>query len=246
MPYTPKLEEVSDELFFDNVLAIVKRDFKPALDRFYPLIAAGASLLDDSIARPLGTTVLHMDGFTTKPGAGDLFTIAGDAQVYQVISSTVLVGTDSDVTFQPGLKVAIPAADGNEVVTFSGLPDFTQRTVGNQFPISYPLFGVDPDRNGPQQSADGSWIEAGLKLNLFLIVSDIDAPTVTRKAAKYARAMNSILRNASVADYTANVPANVIFALTWETSYEYGDAGKSQTGYAKPVSFELLLKFNER
>lgn len=84
----------------------------------HTLVAAGTILLDDSAARAVGLKVLHMDGATTKPGAGDIFTIAGDTQTYVVVSSTTLVGTDTDVTFEPGLKAAIPAADGNEVVTF--------------------------------------------------------------------------------------------------------------------------------
>lgn len=74
--------------------------------------------LDDSAARAVGTKTLHMDGLSTAPAAGDIFTIAGDTQTYVVTSSTALVGTDSDVSFEPGLKVAIPAVDGNEVVTF--------------------------------------------------------------------------------------------------------------------------------
>lgn len=81
-------------------------------------VAAGTPLLDDAAARAVGVKTLHMDGLTTAPGAGDIFTIAGDEQTYVVMSSTALVGTDTDVTFEPGLKVAIPAVDGNEVVTF--------------------------------------------------------------------------------------------------------------------------------
>lgn len=81
-------------------------------------VAAGTPLLDDTVARAVGIKTLHMDGFTTKPGVGDIFTIAGDLQTYVVTASTTLVGTDSDVSFEPGLKVAIPAADGNEAVTF--------------------------------------------------------------------------------------------------------------------------------
>ena len=80
--------------------------------------AAGTALLDDTVARAVGLKTLHMDGFTTKPSVGDVFTIAGDTQTYTVTASTTLVGTDSDVSFEPGLKVAIPAADGNEAVTF--------------------------------------------------------------------------------------------------------------------------------
>lgn len=79
---------------------------------------AGTIALDDSAARPLGTKTLHMDGFSVKPSVGDIFTIAGDSQTYTVTASTTLAGTDSDVSFEPGLKVAIPAVDGNEVVTF--------------------------------------------------------------------------------------------------------------------------------
>jgi hypothetical protein len=80
--------------------------------------AAGTVLLDDSAARAVGIKTLHMDGLTTKPSVGDVFTIAGDSQTYTVTAATDLVGTDSDVSFEPGLAVAIPAADGNEAVTF--------------------------------------------------------------------------------------------------------------------------------
>lgn len=80
--------------------------------------AAGTPLLDDTVARALGIKTLHMDGYTTKPSVGDVFTIAGDSQTYVVTASTALVGTDSDISFEPGLKKAIPAADGNEAVTF--------------------------------------------------------------------------------------------------------------------------------
>lgn len=79
---------------------------------------AGTIALDDTVARAVGTTTLHMDGFSVKPSVGDVFTIAGDTQTYVVTASTTLAGTDSDVSFQPGLMVAIPAVDGNEVVTF--------------------------------------------------------------------------------------------------------------------------------
>lgn len=80
--------------------------------------AAGTVLLDDTVARAVGIKTLHMDGFTTKASVGDVFTIAGDTQTYVVTAATDLATTDSDVSFEPGLKVAIPAADGNEAVTF--------------------------------------------------------------------------------------------------------------------------------
>jgi len=80
--------------------------------------AAGTVLVDDAGAVAVGATTIHMDGLTTKPSVGDVFTIAGDTQTYTVTASTTLVGTDSDVSFLPGLKVAIATGDGNEAVTF--------------------------------------------------------------------------------------------------------------------------------
>lgn len=80
--------------------------------------AVGTSLVDDSGAVALGVKTIHMDGFTTKPSVGDIFTIAGDTQTYVVTASTTLAGTDSDVSFEPGLQVALPTGDNNEVVTF--------------------------------------------------------------------------------------------------------------------------------
>lgn len=49
MPYTPKFEEPSESLFIDNVLAIIKRDMKSALDYFYP-----SDNLPDFVERVLG------------------------------------------------------------------------------------------------------------------------------------------------------------------------------------------------
>jgi len=84
----------------------------------HTLGAAGTALVDDSGAVAVGTKTIHMDGFTTKPSVGDIFTIAGDTQTYVVTAATDLVGTDSDVSFEPGLQVALPSGDNNEAVTF--------------------------------------------------------------------------------------------------------------------------------
>lgn len=84
--------------------------------------AAGTPLVDDAAAIAIGATTIHMDGLTTKPEAGDVFStgIAGDSGTYTVVSSTTLAGTDSDVTFYPGLRVAKPAVDASEAITFKG------------------------------------------------------------------------------------------------------------------------------
>lgn len=79
---------------------------------------AGTINIDSAAGYAVGTKTVHMDGFNVKASAGDVFTIAGDTQTYTVVSATNLAGTDSDVTFEPGLKVAIPAVDGSELVTW--------------------------------------------------------------------------------------------------------------------------------
>ena len=86
----------------------------------------GTALVDDGAGVVVGLKVVHMDGFTVKPEAGDIFTInrlsSSDpsAQTYVVVSSTALVGTDSDVTFEPGLAVALAAGDDNSPIVWKG------------------------------------------------------------------------------------------------------------------------------
>lgn len=165
MVFVPKFQEPSDSLIIDNVLTIVQRDFKAALDYFY---------------------------------------------------------------------------------SAENLPDFVERTLGRFFKLDYPTFAIDPSRNGPEQSADGAYVEEVIRVNLYFAVSHADAPTTERLAMKYMRALKSILRSASAADYFAGFPVGTVFALTVELSYEYGLLGKNATAYEKPVSLELSLKFQTR
>ena len=77
--------------------------------------ATGGVIASDGGTESIGDTVMHIDGLTTKPSEGDLFTIAGDTQQYVIVSATTLVGADSDITFQPPLVVA---PDDGDVLTF--------------------------------------------------------------------------------------------------------------------------------
>lgn len=61
-----------------------------------------------------GTSII-CDGFTTKPSAGDVFTVAGDTQQYVVTASTTLSGTESTLTISPAITSA-PA--DNAAMTF--------------------------------------------------------------------------------------------------------------------------------
>jgi hypothetical protein len=127
--------------------------------------AAGTPLIDDAGAVAVGVKTIHMDGFTTKPAAGDIFTIAGDAQQYVVTGSTTLAGTDSDVAFEPGLRVAIATGDGNEAVTFVASHVAQLAFHRDAFAIvSRPFVGADPMNLGHFDSIVDE--ESGLVLRL--------------------------------------------------------------------------------
>jgi hypothetical protein len=55
-------------------------------------------------------TSLIVDGLTTKPAVGDIFTIDGDPQQYVVMAATDLSGSDSTLTISPAI-VSAPAND---------------------------------------------------------------------------------------------------------------------------------------
>src|SRR6185436_4157704 len=99
----------------------------------------------------------------------------------------------------------------------------------------------------PQQSEDGSFVDDAMRIQAFLAVSDADGPSATRLAMQYATAFKAVLRKAEKTKaFTTGFPANSVFAVTMEFSYEYGLIGKNASGYEKPINFEILLKFNER
>ncbi len=87
-------------------------------------LAVGTPLVDDGAGIAKGVKLIHMDGLTTKPEAGDVFTINRlssldpSKQTYVVTSSTVLAGSDTDISIEPGLTVALAAGDDNSPITF--------------------------------------------------------------------------------------------------------------------------------
>jgi hypothetical protein len=78
--------------------------------------AAGTILVDNAAGYAAGTTVIHMDGATSKPAVGDILSFAGHTQTYTVVSATDIVApSDTDVTISPPLVAAVV---DNEAVTF--------------------------------------------------------------------------------------------------------------------------------
>lgn len=242
-----KYLSIFESLICDNLLSIVKDDFKPMADILYPQIVAGAPRLDDSVARALGLAVLHMDGFTTKPAAGDIFTVAGDGQIYTVVSATNLVGTDSDVTFTPGLQKALPAVDGNEVVTF-GLPDFAQRAWGQFGVLAHPEFAIMPFKN--TGSDQGQYTDRQARIAMGIAVTDIDTVNVARRLVQYVRTLVVVLESVDDSRFRANAPANrIMSSQIAKLDWEYEVAGKRTNPsvlYRQTCNFDLTFDYNER
>ncbi len=132
---------------------------------------AGTALIDFGSGYAVGVTTIHMDGFTTKPEAGDRFTLNGaasDSQVYVVASSTTLVGTDSDVTFQPPLKVLLASGDDSTAVDFAG--DYVANLMAHRDAIAFvnrPL--IDSDDEGLARAMSTVDPVSGLGLRLEIV-----------------------------------------------------------------------------
>lgn len=165
--YTPRFEEIFESVVLDNILAIVARDFKGALDYYYAT---------------------------------------------------------------------------------EDLPDFAQKTLGNFIRLALPALAIEPSRGGGDESADGSHEGEQLKVTLYLAVEDADPTETVRKLVKYSRTLRAVLKTATTADFIANVPANKVFALSRELSWQYGQISKNADSgtWMKPATFELVLKYSER
>lgn len=69
--------------------------------------AAGTPLINNAAGYAAGVSSIAVDGFTTKPSMGDIFTIAGHTQTYTVLAATDLSGTNSTLTISPALQSAV-------------------------------------------------------------------------------------------------------------------------------------------
>lgn len=69
--------------------------------------AAGNTRVDNGAGYSSGVSAMHIDGATTAPGVGDLFTFPNLATVYSVLTVTNVVGTDCDITFTPALAASV-------------------------------------------------------------------------------------------------------------------------------------------
>ncbi len=107
-------------------------------------------LVNDTSGIAVGIKSVAVDGLTAAPNEGDIFTIAGDPQQFVCDDDC----TTTLLNFTPGLTVAIPTADGNEVVTFLGAHTPNLLFHRDAFALAMrPFSGVDPLNLGSFQSA---------------------------------------------------------------------------------------------
>ncbi len=122
-------------------------------DQNIPTHTASSSLagvVNDAGAVAAGAKALTVDGFNAAPNVGDIFTIAGDTQTYVVTEGT----TATQLNFKPGLKVALPTGDNNEVITIKGDHVVNLAFHPDAFALAMrPFSGSDPDGLGMFSSA---------------------------------------------------------------------------------------------
>lgn len=127
----------------------------------------------------------------------------------------------------------------------SNYPDFAERTLGNFIRLSFPALAVEPDRG---ESDEPDHFAAGrLRLIYNFAVTDADAPTTERKGIRYLRALRSVLRNGTRADYMTGVTTALPFTQKFE--WDYGELGKNPNNaneWMKPISLVQIFDFNER
>lgn len=106
--------------------------------------------IDDTSGIAVGVNSVAVDGFSAAINEGDIFTIAGDSQTYVADDDC----TTTLLNFTPSLQVAIPTADGDEVVTVKGAHTPNLLFHRDAFALAMrPFSGVDPLNLGSFQSA---------------------------------------------------------------------------------------------
>lgn len=106
-------------------------------------------LINDAGAILAGATTLTVDDFSTAPGVGDIFSVAGITGTYTLSAATTTL-----LTFTPGLANGLPTGDSNEVITVKGAHVANMVFHRDAFALAMrPFSGADPLGLGTYQSA---------------------------------------------------------------------------------------------
>jgi hypothetical protein len=155
--------------------------FDPYVDQQVPTHTTGAvgTILVDQADVAIGDTEVHFDGITTLPNVGDIFTVAGDTQMYIVTATSVLATADADFTFYPPAKVAW-ANDAAVTFKASHVVNVAFEKEAIQF-VSRPLIASVQSMGGIQGQLQGQ-----------AVMADPDTGLIVRASAYRGWGMNSI------------------------------------------------------
>jgi len=130
-----------------------------AMDQNIPYHTAGSDLVgavNETGGVAAGTKTITVDGFSSAPVAGDVFTISDQFESDGTTLRTFVIvsATTTSLTFEPGLVTAFPTADGNQVVTVKGSHVVNLAFHRDAFALAMrPFAGADPLGIGLFQSA---------------------------------------------------------------------------------------------
>jgi hypothetical protein len=154
------------------------------------------------------------------------------------------------------LKLALDALYTTEAGYLSTDPrylkDLENRTFGDFMRLAFPALVADLVDGEDEESDDGSRDDETIRIELLLAVTDTDGANVTRRLAKYVRALRVILMSAPWTDYLAGIdPTKIMGPVIVKISRKYLPIGKGKDateslGYMRACELTLSLSFSER
>jgi hypothetical protein len=149
--------------------------------------------------------------------------------------------------------LAIIARDMKDALDYfyvsDNLPDFVERSIGTEHGFEYPILVIGPRSNLVETVADSSHLVEPIKIDIKIGVVDESSDGAYRKIMKYVRALDAVLRTATLADYCAGMinGTNRPFGFSVDVTHTYGPLGANEerTTYFKPANLELSVNLRE-
>lgn len=137
------------------------------------------------------------------------------------------------------------------------LPDLANRTFGSFMKLEFPMLVADLVDGEDEDSEDSSRTDEDLRVEMLIAVTDPDGANVTRRLAKYVRALRVILRQAAQPEnvwstYFLGLNKNETLPIAgFKLARKYLPIGKGKDeaaahGYMRAAELTLTLQFSER
>lgn len=129
------------------------------------------------------------------------------------------------------------------------LPDLAIRTFGHFIKLGFPFFVADlmsADEEDGEARTDQS-----IRIQMTMAVNDPDPSNVTRRLAKYVRALRTVLFSAAPSEFFTGVEAGRAMPFTLKLSRRYmpmahGEKETAVFNWMRAAEFVLTLEFGER